>query len=651
MASSEHSVSTYLRVLFVEDQPADADLIQRRLTADGFHVLGRRVDTEAAYLEALRDGPELVLSDWVLPGFSGLRALELHQEHGIDCPFIVVSGSIGEEAAVDLLRRGCTDYVMKDALLRLGPAVHRALAEQRTLREKRRMESAMRLQVAALEAAVNGILITDRDGVIQWVNTAFELLTGYASHEAVGRNPREILRSGAHSGTFYRTLWETILGGQAWQGEMINRRKDGSQYAEEISITPVRDTDGQISHFIAIKHDISERKRAEAAREALQAQLLQAQKMESIGQLAGGVAHDFNNMLAAITGYAELALRGIGAEHPVAAHLEAVQAAALRSAGLTRHLLAFARQQPFTPTVLDLTRAVGEMIKVLTNVLGENVRVVVEAGEASWPICADPSQIDQVVTNLAVNARDAMSGSHGSLTISTADVVVDAALAGRAATASPGDYVRLSVRDTGCGMDAATLAHIFEPFFTTKPVGSGTGLGLSTVYGIVRQHGGFCDVESTPGIGTAFHVYFPRHVTDTPAHDAMPLIPAAPGGTETILLVEDERGVRAVTRELLTQLGYRVLAAADGAEAIAMALAHDGAIDLLLTDVIMPGMNGMRVRDEVTKRSPHLKTLFMSGYPADVLERQGVTTERRHYLQKPFSRNTLAMAVRAALDE
>ena len=410
----------------------------------------------------------------------------------------------------------------------------------------------------------------------------------------------------------------------------------------------IRDDNGAIVRVHGAFQDITDQKAAEDERDRLQAQLNQMQKIESVGRLAGGVAHDFNNMLGTILGHAEMALDGLPADAPLHGHLLEIQRAAERSAGLTRQLLAFARKQTVVPKVLDLNETVSSMLQMLRRLIGENVELVWRPGGDLGPVKIDPSQIDQILTNLCVNARDAIAGE-GQITIATAAATLDAANALHPGQ-PPGDYVRLSVRDNGCGMDPETLGRLFEPFFTTKEVGQGTGLGLPTVYGIVKQNGGFIDVDSAPGRGSTFEIFLPRHgYASLPAPAAAPAPPAV-GGRETILLVEDEPSILAIGREMLKNLGYQVLGAASPGEALRQAQTHAGKIQLLITDVVMPGMNGSDLAQQLAILHPGIRRLFMSGYTADIIAHHGILHDDVHFIQKPFTLKELAAKVREILN-
>jgi len=392
------------------------------------------------------------------------------------------------------------------------------------------------------------------------------------------------------------------------------------------------------------------RKQAEMEQIKLQSQLVQAQKMESVGRLAGGVAHDFNNMLAVILGYTEIAMEQVNMAQPLFAALREIRKAAERSAKLTRQLLAFARKQTIAPRVLDLNETVDGMLNMLRRLIGEDIDLVWKPGRNLWPVKVDPSQIDQLLANLCANARDAIAGV-GKVTVETDTAAFDEAWCATHTGVVPGEYVLLAFSDNGCGMDQETLGHLFEPFFTTKGVGKGTGLGLATVYGMVQQNNGFINVDSEPSQGTTFKVYLPRHAAQTAS-----LSETAPGrsaerGDETILLVEDEPAILKMATMMLERLGYAVVGARTPGEAVRLAEAHAGGIHLLVTDVVMPDMNGRDLAEHLLSMYPNLKCLFMSGYTADIIAHQGVLAARVQFIQKPFSLTDLAAKVRQALGD
>jgi PAS domain S-box-containing protein len=512
----------------------------------------------------------------------------------------------------------------------------------REITERKQAEKVLRLQAAALLAAADAIVITDREGAIEWVNPSFTQLTGYTAEEALGKNLRDLVKSGKQDPAVYKYLWDTILAGRTWHGEMINRRKDGSLYSDGQTVTPIVDASGAITHFVAIKEDITERLR-------LQAQLLQAQKMESVGSLAGGVAHDFNNLLSVILGWTGMALEDLPVGNPVRASLEEVLRAGERAAALTKQLLTFARKQVVKPTLFNANALILETDKMLRRLLGEDVEVVIRTDPELGNVKMDRGQLEQVLMNLAVNARDAMPMG-GKLTIETTNVALDDVYPRRDENVAPGDYVMLSLSDSGIGMSREVMAQIFEPFFTTKPAGKGTGLGLSTSYGIVKQAGGQIVVYSEEGLGTTMKVYLPRARADSDAAvDDRQNTPA--GGTETILVVEDDAAVRRVSTQMLERVGYRVVSVGSGEEALQVIGEAREPLHLVLTDVVLgAGISGPVLADRVRASRPDLKMLFVSGYSGDVTIQHGLRESGIALVQKPFTAELLARKVREVLD-
>jgi two-component system, cell cycle sensor histidine kinase and response regulator CckA len=893
-----------LRVLLVEDSPTDAKLVLAALRTIGRPIDHERVQHAATMEAALeRQTWDVILSDWSMPGFSALAALDIARRLGPDLPFIIVSGTIGEEAAVDAMRAGAHDYVLKDKLARLVPAVERELRESKVrvrrkqveealrvsearfkclwdsgivfisitdmnarivdvndagaamlghsrdellssgvrwreltppgwgavddkavaqlkasgvatplekeflrkdgsrlpilasaamlddsaviligidLTERRRAEAAVHAEQARIQALVensaDGITLNTREASFAYVSPAAARIFGCPANDLIGQNiidythpddreeALDVMRrvrevAGATLTTTHRVVrkdgasrWveitrtnrlddpavagvvcnlrditdrklaeealavardrfavlvesglvgiivaegtgriveandafldtvgysrDDLRAGLSWasltppewarfnaaatdslrnQGvarpwEKEYLRKDGSRVPVLVGVARLSD-----GRNISVSIDLSERKRAEAGRaQAEQAlrhsedQLRQAQKMEAVGRLAGGVAHDFNNVLSVILSYADLIMGDLKANDPMRADMDEIRKAGLRAAGLTRQLLLFSRQQVVEPKVIDLQDVLEGMDKMLQRILGEDVELVSVPSKTIGRVKVDPSHVEQVILNLVVNARDAMP-TGGKLTIETANVVLDEQYALTHLPAKAGPHVMLAVSDTGTGMDRATQARIFEPFFTTKEKGKGTGLGLSTVFGIVQQSGGNIWVYSEPGKGTTFKVYLPR----VDAEVDVPMATVAPAtlrGTETVLLVEDEEQVRTIVLSILRRQGYRVLVAQNAGEALLLCEKHAEAVDLLLTDVVMPQMSGPELASRLVATRPEMKVLCMSGYTDDSIVRHGVLDSGVAFIQKPVTPDSLARKVREVLD-
>ena len=490
----------------------------------------------------------------------------------------------------------------------------------------------------------------DAQGLYTHVSSVAEAAWGYHPEELVGRLHFYDLHPEAGREEFKQAAFAIFARRESVANlENAVLHKDGRVVWVSTNGIPVLNPDGSLGGYRGSDVDITDRKQAEARRLALEAQLHQAQKLESVGRLAGGVAHDFNNLLTGIINYAELCRDGLPSEHPVRGYLDEITADAQRSAAITQQLLAFARKQAVAPKVLDLNDTLAGMLKMLRHLIGEDIAVNWMPGTHLWPVKIDPGQIDQILANLCVNARDAIAGV-GKVAIETMNTTFDNAYCAAHADTTPGEYVGLAVGDTGCGMSKDVLDHIFEPFFTTKVVGKGTGLGLATVYGIVEQSHGHIAVQSEVGKGTTFRIYLPRAARE-PETAAVTVAPVElPRGTETILVAEDEKSVRVIVRLFLEALGYTVLAAATPEEAQRLAGAHVGPIHLLITDVIMPGMNGPDLAERLAEERPKLRCLLMSGYTADVLAHRGTLGEGMPFLSKPFFRDGLARKVREVLD-
>jgi PAS domain S-box-containing protein len=517
----------------------------------------------------------------------------------------------------------------------------------RDISARKEMELSLRKASQAMEQSPLTILITNLQGNIEFVNPAFTIVTGYEKEEVLGRNPR-FLKSGETAPETYASMWRTISSGGTWEGLFCNRRKDGTTYWEHGRISPICDEFGSITHYVAVKEDITEAREMEKQRQSLERRSQVNQRIEAVGQLAGGVAHDINNMLSIMLAHIDLLTGQVAQDPLVQKRLKAMEDAALRSAEIVRHLLTFARQQITEPQVLDLNAHLEGLRRTLAPLLGEDQVLRPRLEPDLWRVKVDPAQWDQVVMNLVLNARDAMPGG-GEITLTTANLELDESFVATHPEAVPGPYVCLAVGDQGVGMTPEQMGRIFEPFFTTKPMGKGTGLGLSTVFGIVKQAGGFITVYSEPEVGSSFRVYLPAVDADL----TKPLAPAPesePLGSGTILVVEDNDLLRECIREVVSRLGYGTHAVESAEQALALLVDPTIQVDLLLTDVIMPGMSGKALRDQALELRPGLPVLYMSGYTADIIARQGVLEQGTDFLQKPFTREAVRQKIRQVLD-
>ncbi|HZI34087.1 MAG TPA: PAS domain S-box protein, partial [Candidatus Binatia bacterium] len=508
--------------------------------------------------------------------------------------------------------------------------------------KRKQYEEELRKLSRAVEYSPASIVITDPAGQIEYVNPKFTMVTGYTPGEVYGKNPRLLKGSDTPAGE-YQHLWETITSGREWHGTFHNRKKNGEFYWETASISPITDGNGRITHFLAIKEDVTKQK-------ALEEQFRQMQKMEAIGRLAGGVAHDFNNILAIILMQAEL-MASNGALPPEERECAGeISKAAQRGANLTRQLLMFSRRQVLQPRDVDLNEVLTSFTRMLQRILGEDIQMHFKLSPQPLLLHADAGMLDQILINLSVNCRDAMPRG-GRLIMETSAEHFDELTASQFSEARPGSFACLTVSDTGAGISPEILPLIFDPFFTTKEAGKGTGLGLATVFSIVQQHQGWIDVYSKVGHGTTFRIFFPRLPGGTVEKLSAVPMTSLPRGDETILLVEDEPSLRALVQDILVQLGYRVLDAASSSVALELWKQHADKIHLLLTDLVLPdGMNGRELAEQMLKAKPALRLLYVSGYSAEVAGRDFPLQEGVNFLAKPFHAHKLAQTVRTRLD-
>jgi PAS domain S-box-containing protein len=578
------------------------------------------------------------------------------RERMISCVRAVIDG--GGRFWLDEYRFLCADgsyacvfdrgYVLQDDH---GKPI-RMIGAMMDITDRKRAEEALRETNETLrtliQAAPLGIAVMDRQEKVRIWNPAAERIFGWRSHETLGRVIPEMAAPGRQN-EFPNLVWRVLQGEHLSGIEFTTTRKGGSPVELSVSMAPLRDAQGSISGAMAVISDISERKVAEGQRTQLEDQLRQSQKMEAVGRLAGGVAHDFNNLLTAISGYAELLQTRFEPGDSLRGYVDEILKSSSRATQLTRQMLAFSRRQVLQPKVLDLNGVVQNMESLLRRLIGEDIDLRTSTGPNLGAVRADQGQIEQVIMNLAVNARDAMPKG-GMLTIETRNVVLDEKYNDRHGRMRSGPHVMLSVSDSGSGMDAETQSHLFEPFFTTKDKDKGTGLGLATVYGIVKQSGGDVWVYSEPGRGSSFKIYLPR--IDQSPDEASPA--AAQGvsqnGTETVLLAEDSDVVRRLLKELIQSNGYKLLEARHGVEALQLAKDYDGRIDLLVTDMVMPQMGGRELAEQLLPLRPQMKVLYMSGYTEDAIVRHGVMDAGTAFLEKPFTPDSLAKKIRELLD-
>jgi signal transduction histidine kinase/DNA-binding response OmpR family regulator len=634
-----------LKLLMAEDSADDAELILAQLRRAGFEPEWRRVQTEADFLAELETLPDIVLSDYSMPQFSGLRAAELAKQSGKDIPFILISGTVGEEAAVEAMKHGASDYLLKDRIVRLGNAVERALEQKRLRDERWFREEELRwkttLLEAQLESSLDGILVVDNKGEKILQNRRMEELwkippakdtekvdVAQAIFDPVHvKDPRRFTEKVAHLNAHPEEASDDVI--ELVDGTVLERYS-----------APVLDKAGKNYGRIWSFRDITERRK-------LEAQFRQAQKMESIGMLAGGIAHDFNNILSAILG--NLYLVKMEAEnHPeLSEHVDNLFQATQRATDLVNQILTFSRQNKQEREPLRLNRVVQEALKLLRSSVPTTIRIQTDLKETPT-VLANPTAIHQVVMNLGTNAWHAMREKPGTLKVEMGVMDVDADFAGAHPGLYPGRYVRLSMSDTGHGMDAATIERIFEPFFTTKSVGDGTGLGLAVVLGIMQNHDGVINVYSELGVGTTFHLYFPVFETETaPVEPVSGPIPRGQG--EHILFVDDEEALARVGTRMLERLGYKVTTKTSAAEAVAAVRDEPDVYDLVITDLTMPGMDGLKLGGQLLQIRPGLPIILTTGYSGAMTEDSTRELGFRELLAKPTTARALGEAVHRAL--
>jgi two-component system, cell cycle sensor histidine kinase and response regulator CckA len=634
-------------ILMLEDSPLDAELTLSRLNRAGIEHAVTRVDSREAFLAALEQcTPDLILADFVLPGFDGLSALALARERCPDIPFIFVSGALGEERAIDSLLHGATDYVLKQRPERLLPAVRRALAESAARHERRQAElvvreSEQRLRVAMAAGRMSAWSLDLESGRLTWSDETSEVFGG-PDGALPGDLEGLIALLAPEEGERLRgTVARALEKRSDHSAEFRWPRPDGSEATVNLSGRVLAGPDGEPIRIVGVATDVTQQRRSDE-------HLRRVQRMEALGRLAGGMAHEANNQMAVVIGFADFILRRPDIPEDVRGDLEQIRRAAKRTASVTQQLLTFSRRQLVQPEILELNAVVEGFGPVLRRTLGDESRLECRLGEPRY-VRIGQGQIEQILLNLALNAADAMPGG-GVLTIEAMDVTLPSASRGprQGFEVREGHYVLLAVSDTGTGMDQETVDRIFEPFFTTKEVGKGSGLGLAAVYGIVKQADGYVWADSQPGHGSTIQVYLPLVPPPEPA--TAQTGSAVTGGSEQVLLVEDEPQMRAIAARALQAEGYQVQEAGNGREALELIHRDPGAIQLVVSDVAMPVVDGRSLRAQLAQQRPGLPVLLISGYTHEDLVRRGILADGEFFLQKPFAPVDLAKKVREVLD-
>jgi two-component system, cell cycle sensor histidine kinase and response regulator CckA len=624
-----------LTILYVED---DHDAREQLST-----FLQRRVgklitaNNGRTGLEAFTNQrPHIVITDIQMSEMDGLTMSQEIRKLDSTVPIIVVTAFEQTDYLLRSIEIGMDKYVTKP----VNPdRLHAMLLE---CADQLFAQKQLRLASGVFDSSQEAIVITDTADIIVSVNRAFTEVTGYTSDEAIGNNLTLLLSSGKQDKAFHDAMWKEILTHGSWRGEIWNKRKNGQIYPEWLSITTLTDAHGCATHYIGIFSDISERKHMEE-------QLRQSQKMEAIGELAGGVAHDFNNILMVIIGYCDMMKMNLEKDAPQHLDIEQISKAANRAAVLTSGLLAFSRKQIMNPKKTDLNLIISDAGKFLRRIIGEDIRFTTAFKKKTLTVCVDGGQIAQMLMNLATNARDAMQKG-GMLAIETSLIELDDSFVMANGYGLPGSYAQIMVSDTGRGMDEKTRLKIFEPFFTTKDTGKGTGLGMAIVYGIIKQHNGYINVYSEPGIGTTFRIYLP-FTSEEMFSDQEITVQALPKmGTETILVAEDDPAVREIEASILRKFGYEVILAEDGQDAVKKFTDNQTKIQIILMDMIMPHKNGKQALDEIRLLNPDVKVVFVSGYSADIVRSRGEIDENAELIMKPVNSSELLNTVRNMLD-
>ncbi|MFO7568585.1 MAG: response regulator [Smithellaceae bacterium] len=644
-----------LKVLLVEDSEDDALLVLRALQKGGFEPVCRRVETAGDMADALSGQLwDIVLCDFKLPQFDGLGAIDLMDELSLDIPILIVSGSIGEEMAVECMRRGANDYIMKDNLSRLCPAIHRELAEAQSRAQRREAEAALQESEEKFKTiadyTVNWESWFSSDGTYLWVNPAVERLTGYSAEEVLNMQDFISVMIAEEDRDMFRRGFQSALTGTRGENfEVRYRHKNGSTLWLSVSWQPVYGSKGVFLGIRTSGRDISAAKQGEEERRYLEKKLLQAQKMEAIGTLAGGIAHDFNNILSGIIGYAELA--AMQADENVRQNsIAQVLKAAQRATNLVKQILAFSRHVELEKKPMDLRGVVDDVLKLLRAAIPTTIEMHQALPDQPVIIFADYTQMHQVLMNICTNAAHAMGEKGGRLAVSLSEETLRNDALSRELSLPAGMYTKLSVADTGQGIDPAHMPRLFDPFFTTKKVGEGTGLGLAVVYGIIHDHGGGIQVSSLPGQGATFDVYLPLPGRAARIPDDVKT-PGVARGHEHILFVDDERDLVFLGKKMLSDLGYHVTICTDGLDALETFRAAPEKFDLIITDMNMPMMSGSQLSAEILKIRPELPIILCTGYSDYMDSEKATAIGIAAFVMKPLTRSLLTTLVREVLDK
>jgi hypothetical protein len=628
-----------LRVLFVEDSENDVHLILNVLSKGGFEVAWERVQTASDMEQKLKKDWDIILCDYVMPSFDAPAAIKLAREVNAFTPLIVVSGTVGEDIAVETLKLGASDYLLKDNLVRLVPAIKRAMHENKLRLEAHQNATRIKEQAALLAKASDAIFLLNAEGKVTFWNKSAENIYGWSEKEILGQSYREFTNPCIE---VIDEAFDILHREGEWSGELQDHTKSGDKITVESRWTLLDDPPNDTQSILVLNSDITEKKE-------LQQQIAQTQRLESIGTLTSGIAHDFNNILTIIIGQAEVALMTLDKDNPARVSMQEIYDAGDRAAALTRQLLAFSRKGISSPEEIQLNDFIQSMQRLLSRVIAENIKIEIKL-EPDLPLVrVDPSQIEQVIMNLVVNARDSMPDG-GTLTLRTSKQDINANTSSEFKTIPPGKYVLLEVADTGSGIPPEIQQRMFEPFFTSKQEGKGTGLGLSTVYGILSQNRSHITYHTGSGQGTTFQVSLPALKNKPASLEPASEEPSVVGGTETILLVEDDDMVRKLTSVALKKFDYKVVAATTPMEALEIIENQRDDIQLLLTDVVMPEMNGFELAEKIKAMRPQLPVLFMSGYTQQALLEKHHIDANNNFITKPFKLPLLMHKIRELLD-